>query len=295
MRILVTGASGFIGRAFCRVAVSRGHRVQALARAASRVLPGVEVTNGSLESTRWDEVEQFAPEAALHLAWIATPGEYLTSAENEVWLRQSIAWCERLLALGPVRLAAAGTCIEYAASPDPLHEEDSPLAPAFPYSKAKAELWRWLKRAAGAASATWFRVFYPFGPGEHPSRVCSSLIRQLRGREPVTLRTPGSVKDYIFIDDAAMAICRSLEERLSGPVNVGTGRGISILDLGTEIARLLGVDPALVRPAAIPAEDPTPFVVADVGRLRGIGWSPQTSMTDGLRKLIESLPAPSPR
>lgn len=292
MRIFVTGATGFIGRAFCRAALDRGHRLLALCRSADTGLPPeIEFAAGTMADVPWAQVKQFAPDAALHLAWAATPGLYLSSLENEMWLEWSKTWFRGLYEMGVPHIAGTGTCIEYAASTALLNETSSCLKPTFPYSRAKAALFEWLRDAQVNVSAvwTWFRVFYSYGPGEHPDRIGSSLVRHLRAGESVALRTPHSVKDYIFVEDVAFAMCQAIESGLSGPVNVGTGEGISVEELAGQIAELLHADTGLLRHAPELSEDPTPVVIADNRRLRSIGWSPRTSLNEGLQRLIDSL------
>ena len=293
MNIFVTGATGFIGRAFCRTALDRGHRLLALCRSDKAGLPPeIEIARGGLVDTPWAQVAKFAPEAVLHLAWVATPGVYLTSPENEIWLEQSKAWFQQLQQMGIARMAGAGTCIEYAGSTEPLNETTSPLNPGFPYSQAKASLFQWLRDGgAGSSVWNWFRVFYPYGPGEHPNRICSSLIQQLRAGKGLALRTPHSVKDYIYIDDVASALSQALESSVAGAINLGTGAGTSIRDLALKIAGLLNADASLVRHAEELAQDPTPVVIADNRLLRTTGWTPQVSLEAGLQRLIDSLPA----
>lgn len=289
MKIFVTGATGFIGRAFCAEAIRRGHQILALTRdPAAQIAPGVEVAVGSLTKTPWEQVARFAPEAALHLAWIAEPGVYLYSPENEVWLEQSKAWFRKLMELGVPYLAGTGTCIEYAASTKPLNEEKSPLEPQFPYSKAKAALCDWLHGHA-TGDWSWFRIFYPYGPGEHASRVCTSLLTSLRAGRPLALRTPESVKDYLFIADLATALCIALERRLTGAINVGSGSGVAIRDLAALMAELIHADPRLVGQAAELTHDACPVTIADMCRLKQAGWHPKTSLKDGLQRLIDSL------
>jgi nucleoside-diphosphate-sugar epimerase len=289
MKILVTGATGFIGRAFCQEAVRRGHRILALTRKPDAVTTSeIELAIGSLEETPWDTVKRFAPEAALHLAWIAEPGVYLNSPENELWLEQSKAWFRRLIEIGVPYLAGTGTCIEYAASNEPLHETTSQIEPAFPYSKAKVALFEWLRDFSGV-TWTWFRVFYPYGADEHPNRYTSVMVRELRAGKTLSINTPNSVRDYIEIRDAAAAFCQALESRMFGAVNIGTGTGITIENLGIRLANLLHSDEEFIqrKPNAVP--DPTPVIVADAGRLRRSGWEPKVSIAQGLQHLIDSI------
>ncbi len=293
MNVFVTGATGFIGRAFCCAALARGHRILALCRSADARLPQeVELAIGAIQSVPWTQVERFAPDAALHLAWadwMATPEVYLTSPVHGSWLQWSKDWFRRLLDMGVPHVAGAGTCIEYGASNAALNENTSALAPAFPYSSSKAALCEWLQHevATGSAVWTWLRVFYPYGPSEHPDRICSSLIRQLRAGKRISLRTPHSVKDYIFIDDLASAMCQALERKAVGGINLGTGKGIAILSLASQIVELLRADPTLVQQAAELGPDPTPVVIADNTRLRSLGWNPTTDLETGLRRMID--------
>lgn len=290
MKIFVTGATGFIGRAFCRVATARGHRVLALTRDnQAAICAGVEIAVGSLANTPWSTVQRFAPDAALHLAWIAEPGVYLTSPENALWLEQSKIWFQHLLKLGTPYITGTGTCIEYAAAIAPLNEEHTPLDPQSPYAKAKTALYEWL-RDNGGGQWSWLRIFYPYGAGEHPNRFCSSMIRQFHAGKPVMLNTPDSVRDYIQVDDVAAGLCHVIETGATGAINVGTGNGITIESLARHLVSLLGSDEKLIQKNPAAGPDPLPKIVADASRLMQTGWRPQVSISDGLQRLIDSMP-----
>lgn len=291
MKIFVTGGTGFIGRAFCQEAARRGHQLMALARdPQAQIVPGIEIAAGSLVEPPWDKVARFAPDAVLHLAWTAKPGVYLNSPENTVWLEQSKAWFQRLFELGVPYVAGTGTCIEYASSASALNEERSPLEPLFPYSKAKVALCEWLRQHAPANWA-WFRVFFPYGAGEHANRYTSVMARQLREGKVISINNPHSVRDYLEVRDAASALVTALEHRLTGPVNIGSGRGVTIAAIAHQVARMLKADEALVRHNPTAAVDPSPVIVADIARLEAVGWQPVVAIADGLQRLVDSLPA----
>lgn len=136
----------------------------------------------------------------------------------------------------------------------------------------------------------WARLFYPYGPGEHPSRLCSSLIRRFRQGEAVTLNTPFSIKDYLHIDDVGRALLRITETVHDGPINIGAGRGYSVLFIAQILAQMMG-RPDLAQPSDHPTADLLFHVVADNSRLRALGWSPQVELEAGLRGLIDALPS----
>lgn len=292
MKVLVTGASGFIGRAFCAAAALRGHDVLRLVRRLHSPDAGaLQTLVGTLDDAPWPAIQDFGADAVLHLAWITTPGVYLTAPENQSLLEQSQGFLRGCLDAGIPHLAAAGSCVEYAPSEAPMTEMGTALEAGYPYSEAKLALYHWLMEqvAAPEDTWTWFRIFYPYGPGEHPQRLTSYLIRQLMDGRPVMLHNPNGVKDYIFINDLVDAMWVSLEHGLRGPVNLGGGAGIRIRDLALRIAAALAVDASLVGEDELPRPDPWPVQVADMSRLAALGWQPRTHMDEGLKRLVASL------
>src|SRR5712691_3478874 len=102
MKILVTGATGFIGAAFTRLALSHGHEVAGMMLPTEAPPASVPASDkltwlrGTLAEPPWREIERFGPEVCIHFAWIATPGVYLESPENENFLRWSLDLIHRL-------------------------------------------------------------------------------------------------------------------------------------------------------------------------------------------------------
>ncbi len=296
MNLLVTGATGFIGAAFVRLARARGHRVAALTR-QPRPAEDDDTLRwfpGTLAEPPWGLIEGFAPDSCLHAAWIAEPGVYLESPLNEDYVRWSLDFFRRLAALGIPHALGLGTCIEYRITGQPLREDFTPLAPVSLYARCKDALRRAVESEVATDPASfsfaWGRVFYPYGPGEHPARLCSALARKLLAGESLHLNTPNSTKDYIFIDDLAAACLAVIEHRLGGPVNLGTGQGATVREIAHTIGRLLDCE-HLVGESATPAPDPLYHVVADPHRLRREArWHPAHTLPDGLRATVTALP-----
>lgn len=292
MKILLTGATGFIGSAFLRHAVEAGHELAALVRperrAALPVGPRIHPLEGTLADAPWREIADFAPDACVHAAWVTTPGIYLESPENVQFLAWSQDFLRRAMNTGVSQIVALGTCLEYAMTGAPLAETATPLAPASAYARAKDELRRWLAAGAGGGRAVWARVFYPYGPGEHPARLATSVAQRVRRGETVTLATPASVKDYIFISDLAAALLAVVENRFHGPINLGTGEGVTVGAVAAEIAAQLG-RPELIRAGEPTAPDPLAHVVADAARLRALGWRPRVPLREGVARLLRNL------
>lgn len=301
MKILLTGATGFIGSAFARIALARGHSVAGLVLPAEKVpaslaeAPHFTAIRGSLGDLPWKEVEAYQPETCVHAAWITTPGVYLESPENYKFLEHSVEFLRQIRECGAKHIVALGTCIEYRITHELLSEEHTPIDPTTVYSRCKNELRLKLEDEArrDPFQLCWARVFYPYGPGEHPSRLCSSILTRLTREEKVVLKTPESTKDYIFIEDLAEALLTVTEKHFEGTINLGTGVGVSVREIAKTLSRILGRE-HLVEEASETAVDPLGYVVADASRIRGLGWKPAHTIAQGLRALMTSQNIRSP-
>lgn len=295
MKILLTGSTGFIGSHFLRLAVQRGHEVAGLV-SPGKVLPPNLATEkatwlrGTLEDAPWDAITAFKPDVCVHAAWITTPGVYLESPENLRFLESSKNFLTRVADLGTNHIVGIGTCVEYQISGEPLSEEKTPIAPTTLYARCKNELRLAMEAEANARNLRfcWARVFYPYGPGEHPSRLCSSIIGKLSRGEKIVLKTPDSTKDYIYIDDLASALLTVVEKKFAGAINLGTGVGISVREIAQTIAAEMG-KAGLVSEQTPADKDPFGYVVAKANRLRSFGWHPATSIKQGLHALLQTV------
>lgn len=297
MRILVTGATGFVGSAFVRQARAHGHEVGGLVRnhAAVTEAQGSNLLwfRGTLAEAPWEQIARFRPEALVHLAWNITPPDYLEAPANHDYLRWSLDFVRRAVRTGVKQVLGVGTCIEYRIGPEPLREERTPLEPASSYARCKHDLHlRLAEEAPGNYRFCWGRPFYVYGSGEHPDRLCSRLIAQLARGQKAQLRTPASTKDYIHVQDLAAAMLLTLERQVEGTINWGTGVGLQVRKVAHTVSEILCV-PHLVEETPNGAPDPLAEVVADATRLRGLGWTPKISLPQGLRELCYTLLPPS--
>jgi len=296
MKILVTGATGFIGSVFSRLALNRGHTIAGMMLPKETPPAHVPVNDkmiwlkGALAELPWPEIEKFKPDVCVHFAWIATPGVYLESPENEDYLRWSLDLVQRLRGIGTNHIVGVGTCIEYKITNTPLCEDTTPVDPTTLYSRCKNALRETLEAEArrDGWSFCWGRVFYPYGVGEHPARLCSALIQKFRRGEKLMLKTPHSTKDYIYIEDLAEAILLTVEKKFTGAINWGTGQGISVRQIADTVAAMLG-HPELVEEVTPSEADPLGFVVADATRLHSLGWHPRHTLKLGLAKLSQAV------
>jgi len=294
MKILVTGGTGFIGSAAIRQLLAGGHEVTALVRNPDTIPADLKKSvlwvNKSLCEFEIKDAPVEKYDACLHAAWIATPGVYLHSPVNRELVTESLAFIGKLRKTSISRILVMGTCFEYAPSEIPVREDSAPLKPSSIYGESKIELHdRLLQSVANTdLQLAWGRIFYPYGPGENPRRLTSAIIKSLDKNEMVTLRTPHSIKDFIYIDDVAGAVRCLLESAPSGTYNIGTGTGHAIESVARTLAAHMG-KPDKIELSPTPDIDYYPTIVADMTKLQNLGWKPKTSITAGLQNLIDSV------
>jgi nucleoside-diphosphate-sugar epimerase len=182
----------------------------------------------------------------------------------------------------------AGSCAEYDWSAGLCSEASTPLIPATLYGATKLALGKVLDafgRETGI-SAVWARIFFTFGPREHPNRLVASVIRSILAGEPAACSDGRQVRDFLYVDDVADALVTLLVGQLTGAVNVGSGQPLSVADLARRVGDLMA-RPDLIKLGARPTaiEEP-PLVVADVHRLRGAGWAPRHNLDAALGETI---------
>jgi nucleoside-diphosphate-sugar epimerase len=216
----------------------------------------------------------------IHLAWYVEPGKYLESPLNDQCRDDSLALIRSSACR---RWVVAGTCFEQ--------------FPASRYARCKDQLRRALEQLD--IELAWTRLFYLYGPREHPRRLIPSVINALLDGRPAPLTNGAEVRDYLHVADVAEAICAVALSHLTGIINIGSGQPVTVREIATEIAGILGRPDLLQFGAYPPAPHDPPVVVADVSRLMPV-WQPKITLPAGLRQTVEwwrqqRTPAPTTR
>lgn len=290
MKILITGAAGFIGSHIARQLVREGHEVHAVVRPETN-LWRLEDIRDSIHFIHGDLLDSsFIPhpspfDLCVHLAWYVEPGKYLHSPLNKDWVEASLRLAQQLKETGCRRFVAAGTCFEYATSDPPQHES-TPTAPSTLYVQSKLELFNALPSVG--IDFAWVRFFYQYGPYEDPRRLMPVVINLLRRGEEAKLVPGDRIRDYLHIEDVASAVCAIAQSNLTGAVNIGSGEPVTVRDIAMRLGRLLDhID--LIKLGALPYSPTEPMhLLADNTKLReGTGWKPRYNLEDGLCQTVD--------
>ena len=288
LNVLVTGATGFVGRHLVAALLARGHRVRALARDASKAadmpwIDDVEFIAADIHGSHatiatWVE----GIDVLVHLAWPGLPN-YRALFHFEHNLMADYAFIKQAVVAGVPQVLVTGTCFEYGMQSGPL-DEQCPARPANPYGLAKHSLHQFLQALQLHRPFTlqWARLFYLHGEGQNPNSLLAALDRAIDSGEKTFAMSAGEqLRDFQPITEAArqlagLLLCREF----SGVVNCASGQPTSVRSLveqrlherGAELQLNLGHYP-------YPTHEPMAF------------WA----VTDRMQHLLQSTAQPARR
>jgi nucleoside-diphosphate-sugar epimerase len=243
--ILLTGATGFVGRQVLRVLAEQGTRVRVVVRDGKQeqlnFLDNVEtmVSTPDLFAENadwWADVCQ-GIDTVIHVAWYAEPGKYLQSEKNLDCLSGTLQMAKGAALAGVKRFVGIGTCFEYDLGSGML-SVDTPLRPLTPYAAAKAAafmaLSQWLPEQG--LEFAWCRLFYLYGEGEDARRLVPYLRTRLAEKQPAELTSGNQIRDFLDVGKAGRMLVEAALGNQQGPLNICSGKPITVRQLAEQIA-----------------------------------------------------------
>jgi nucleoside-diphosphate-sugar epimerase len=289
-RILVTGASGFVGMSTLRPLLDLGYEVVGTYH-RGQPPRNMDVSWRQVDLLSEEEaieaVVAVKPDVLLALAWDMSSGNY-SSPNNDVWVAKTTTLMKAFADNGGKRLIVCGSCAEYdwSCGHSYFEETETPLRPATLYGRAKVALYEAFLAICDdyGISGTWLRPFFLYGPHEPPHRLVPFFVRSLLAKTEAICKSPNLQRDFLHIDDAGNAIASVIDRSIEGPVNIASGTAVPISDIVSEIGHQLGAE-NLIRFEEDPVGEPV--VRASTKRLREIGWTPRLALPEGIRGTIQ--------
>jgi nucleoside-diphosphate-sugar epimerase len=305
-RILVTGGTGFIGRALVERLVRDGHEVTCLVRTAGSApacVRAVEVSD--LDEAGLAALPLQGPfDTLYHLAaYGVRPEQRDAAAMARTNVGGTIALTAMAEKWGVAGVVYAGSCSEYAepAGHRPVAEGDALTSTAL-YGASKVAggtIGRAMAESLGIGF-TWMRLFGTYGPGEAGYRLIPYLIARLERGEEVDLTPGAQARDFLHVDDVVAGLVAAAgitQPGRTGIYNLCSGQAVTVGQVAEKVADALGRSRALLRFSARPYRpDELMWLVGDGTRFREVSeWRPGISLDDGIGAMVRALAEGGPR
>lgn len=301
-KILITGASGFVGANLTRRLLQENYEVHILSQSFSNnwrltdVLPRLNNhTVDLLQKQKLKELmKQIKPEVIFHLAAIGVlagilPPEKKLIETNILGTINLMSACNEI---GYKCFVNTGSSSEYGSKRKPMKETDicEPMS-AYAISKLASTIYGSFVAKVQNRPVVGLRLFSPFGPFDSPERLIPSVIIKALRNEDILLSNPKGVRDFIFIEDVVGAYLKSinLASKFKGEIfNVGSGREVTVGEVVDIICQLTNTKSKI----KWGEEAPRPWDIvhwrADINKIQNFfDWKPNYSFEEGLKKTIQ--------
>ena len=280
-KIVITGANGFVGKSITNY--FQIHGVPYLAISHNQL--SACTTQGDLQKKLMKELSEFGPDTFIHLAWRVEANRWEQAESQKDFISASLKFLGLLKDCGIKQTIGIGSCLEYEPSILPL-DENSPENRGLEYTRNKLAM----KDVFSAHAIThgyinsWARFFYIYGPNDVSDRLIPRVTRLSTQNEDILLKNPFIKLDYLNVQDAAEAVVKIALKRFSGTINVGSGIPITPREITDQIHHITNSNSRIIdlQDAGVTQRG----YVSNNSLLCSLGWVPQISLEEGLRKSL---------
>lgn len=276
MKTLITGASGFIGKSLIKQSLPG--QIHIVSRKKS-----MNSSNGIFEHHGDLQNESFLKylanqkfERVIHLAWAGLPE--LTPKNNTFNLAVSKKFLKIMADSGVSEINVSGSCLEYG-DLDTSVSEDTTGTNISQFGECKLELLQSVQ--ALGISYRWLRIFYAYGPNQHPNSLLSAAYDSAMKQMTFHPKDPIQARDFVFIDDVAAAFVQLLKQKnATGVFNVGSGKSTGVTDILSCLYSQLGM-PQVETKVSVNS------LHADLRKIEAAcGWKPKVNLNEGVNGFI---------
>jgi len=309
LKILITGAAGFIGSKLTEALIRRGDEIVCIDNFNDFYDPQIkrkniepfldtkafELVGGDIRNLELvdDVFKKTEPEAVVHLAAMAgvRPSLEAPNIYFDVNVTGSLNILQSIRKYGKPKLCFASSSSVYGGNKKvPFSEEDDVSRPVSPYaaSKRAAEIMCYTFHHLYDLPIHCHRFFTVYGPGQRPEMAIHKFVRRILLGKPLPMfGDGGSKRDYTYIDDILDGVIKSLDQCEGYRIyNFGESSTISLADLITLIEKTIGKKAQIERHDDQPGDVPITF--ADITRAKEeLGYDPKVSVVEGLKRFFD--------
>ena len=278
MKIIVTGASGFVGNRVVKKLLSRGIEVCAVARQPLKYSDSIVVDN-YLDTPEGDVL--------IHLAENSDRAQI--NKIGNAYLTDSTALAKALISRGFGRTVYASSAVVYGDKSRKAHKPMGPVLIDDVYSQAKLECEKLFEKHNGVVA----RFSNLFGIGMSKENVVSTIIDQVLNNQvlnnnEVKVWNDTPIRDFLWIDDAADALVEMALGNADGIYNVASGRAVSIREFINIALMVSGVDREYSLTLTKPNQACSTILLDISNTLESFDWKPKMKLEDGIRQLLNN-------
>ena len=283
MRVLLTGATGFIGRYVIDELEGIGIDYVTMGRNLSTSEKHIQFDLLSDEDP-FEHIKRIKPTHLIHIAWYAEHGKYWESPLNISWLAATSRLVEAFCQSGGKHVVITGTCAEYDWRYGYCVEDLTPLIPKTLYGIAKnsaREIAAQTCKKYGVGLA-WARIFFPYGAGESADRLIPSLLKVYRGEKPAFGVNASCYRDLLHVSDVASAISICAQKEVCGEINISSSEPLSLKSIVRLIASKFEKSPDIVLSLESSRLAEPQFLIGENKKIKSYGWCQKVSFENGL-------------
>lgn len=299
-KVIVSGANSFIGMELVRQLGEKGYKIFCLVRAnATRIcelrsMKNVKIIYYSLDHMVeiYDDIGETC-DVFVHLAWMGVHGRDRNDSEIQ---SQNVKWTfetfETAKAMGCQTFILAGSQAEYGSYNGKIINEGFPCHPSTQYGIQKLKAFEYLMDMSSKVGIRVIepRFFSVFGPYDSPQTLVMTFVSKMLNNEECILVNGEQRWDYLYISDAAKAVIRLIENsKCYGSYNVASGDIRTLKEYAEDMKTVLNSKSVLSFGTGIPTRKSD--LMADVSRLKKIGWRPEISFEQGIILTMKYLKA----